>query len=39
MNEGAAALGVPVPEDSDSLIDELYEKLTENWSSYFEEES
>lgn len=39
MNEGAAALGVPVPEDSDSLIEELYEKLTENWSSYFEEES
>ena len=39
MNEGAAALGVPVPEDSDSRIDELYEKLTENWSSYFEEES
>lgn len=37
MNEGAAALGVP--EDSDSLIEELYEKLTENWSSYFEEES
>lgn len=39
MNEGAAALGVPVLEDSDSLIDELYEKLNENWSSYFEEES
>lgn len=38
MNEGAANMGLPIIEDLDSAVSTLYEKLSANWSSYFEVE-
>lgn len=38
MNEGAANMGLPTIEDLDSAVSTLYEKLSANWSSYFEVE-
>ena len=38
MNEGAANMGFPTIEDLDSAVSTLYEKLSANWSSYFEVE-
>ena len=36
MNEGAANMGLPTIEDLDSAVSTLHEKLSANWSSYFE---
>lgn len=38
MNEGAANMGLPTIEDLDSAVSTLHEKLSANWSSYFEVE-
>lgn len=38
MNEGAANMGLPIIEDLDSAVSTLHEKLSANWSSYFEVE-
>lgn len=38
MNEGAANMGLPTIEDLDSVVSTLHEKLSANWSSYFEVE-
>lgn len=38
MNEGAANMGLPTIEDLDSAVSTLHEKLSVNWSSYFEVE-
>ncbi|MCI7522188.1 hypothetical protein [Roseburia hominis] len=38
MNEGAANIGLPTIEDLDSAVSTLHEKLSANWSSYFEVE-
>lgn len=38
MNEGAANMGLPTIGDLDSAVSTLYEKLSANWSSYFEVE-
>lgn len=38
MNEGAANMCLPTIEDLDSAVSTLYEKLSANWSSYFEVE-
>ena len=38
MNEGAANMGLPTIEDLDSAVSTLHEKLSTNWSSYFEVE-
>ena len=38
MNERAANMGLPTIEDLDSAVSTLYEKLSANWSSYFEVE-
>lgn len=38
MNEGAANMGLPTIEDLDSAVSILHEKLSANWSSYFEVE-
>ena len=38
MNEGAAKMGLPTIEDLDSAVSTLHEKLSANWSSYFEVE-
>ena len=38
MNEGAESLGLPTIENMDTVVSELYEKLSANWTSYFEEE-
>ena len=38
MNEGAANMGLPTIEDLDSAVSALHEKLSANWSSYFEVE-
>lgn len=38
MNEGAANMGLPSIEDLDSAVSTLHEKLSANWSSYFEVE-
>lgn len=38
MNEGAANMVLPTIEDLDSAVSTLYEKLSANWSSYFEVE-
>ena len=38
MNEGAESLGLPTIEDMDTVVSELYEKLSANWTSYFDEE-
>lgn len=38
MNEGAANMGLPIIEDPDSAVSTLHEKLSANWSSYFEVE-
>ena len=38
MNEGAANMGLPTIEDLDSAVSTLHEKLSSNWSSYFEVE-
>lgn len=37
-NEGAANMGLPTIEDLDSAVSTLHEKLSANWSSYFEVE-
>lgn len=38
MNEGAANMGLPTIEDLDSAVSTLHEKLSANWSSFFEVE-
>lgn len=38
MNEGAANMGLSTIEDLDSAVSTLHEKLSANWSSYFEVE-
>lgn len=38
MNEGAANMSLPTIEDLDSAVSTLHEKLSANWSSYFEVE-
>lgn len=38
MNEGAANMGLPTIEDLDSAVSTPHEKLSANWSSYFEVE-
>ena len=38
MNEGTANMGLPTIEDLDSAVSTLHEKLSANWSSYFEVE-
>ena len=38
MNEGAANMGLPTIEDLDSAVSTLHEKLSANWSSYFDVE-
>lgn len=38
MNEGAVNMGLPTIEDLDSAVSTLHEKLSANWSSYFEVE-
>ena len=38
MNEEAANMGLPTIEDLDSAVSTLHEKLSANWSSYFEVE-
>lgn len=38
MNEGAANMGLQTIEDLDSPVSTLHEKLSTNWSSYFEVE-
>lgn len=38
MNEGAANMGLPTIKDLDSAVSTLHEKLSANWSSYFEVE-
>lgn len=38
MNEGAANMGLSTIEDLDSVVSTLHEKLSANWSSYFEVE-
>lgn len=38
MNEGVANMGLPTIEDLDSAVSTLHEKLSANWSSYFEVE-
>lgn len=38
MNEGAANMGLPTIEDLDFAVSTLHEKLSANWSSYFEVE-
>lgn len=38
INEGAANMGLPTIEDLDSAVSTLHEKLSANWSSYFEVE-
>ena len=38
MNEGAANMVLPTIEDLDSAVSTLHEKLSANWSSYFEVE-